>query len=272
MKTVGPREPRLRGFTLIELLVVIAIIAILMAILFPVFATARRDAQRTACSSNMGQIALAIRMYSDDYDGKFPRVGIMVSQGVWVCTNYLAPQYYQQALNPYIKMGRGALSHDDVWWDPCDPSKNALAMWGSFVTNGYITCNDTCETEIANPSQMIYSALRAPMPEWAIWNGVTMPTTTPPASDPFWSSEYFDMGIDPYDQSDPTSPCYYTTGKICPPLSLFPNDPTAQDWQPGLDTQRYGGLEPYAFMDGHVKCMHFASTYTSLNNNMWNLK
>ena len=60
------------GFTLIELLVVIAIIAILAAILFPVFARARENARRSSCSSNMKQIALGVFQYTQDYDEKMP--------------------------------------------------------------------------------------------------------------------------------------------------------------------------------------------------------
>jgi prepilin-type N-terminal cleavage/methylation domain-containing protein len=61
-----------RGFTLIELLVVIAIIAILAAILFPVFARAREAARKTSCSSNLKQIATGMLMYVQDYDEVFP--------------------------------------------------------------------------------------------------------------------------------------------------------------------------------------------------------
>jgi prepilin-type N-terminal cleavage/methylation domain-containing protein len=61
-------SPRSRGFTLIELLVVIAIIAILAAILFPVFARAREQARKSACASNCRQIGLALMMYAQDYD------------------------------------------------------------------------------------------------------------------------------------------------------------------------------------------------------------
>jgi len=61
-----------RGFTLIELLVVIAIIAILAAILFPVFARARENARRTSCSSNTRQISIALKSYIQDYDELFP--------------------------------------------------------------------------------------------------------------------------------------------------------------------------------------------------------
>ena len=61
-----------RGFTLIELLVVIAIVAVLAAILFPVFAQAREKARQTSCLSNMKQIGTAFAMYLSDYDGQYP--------------------------------------------------------------------------------------------------------------------------------------------------------------------------------------------------------
>mgnify|MGYP001548207113 CR=1 FL=1 len=61
-----------RAFTLIEMLVVVAIIAVLAAILFPVFARARENARRASCQSNLKQIALGIFMYAQDYDERMP--------------------------------------------------------------------------------------------------------------------------------------------------------------------------------------------------------
>jgi prepilin-type N-terminal cleavage/methylation domain-containing protein/prepilin-type processing-associated H-X9-DG protein len=94
-----------RGFTLIELLVVIAIIAILAAILFPVFAQARDKARATTCLSSTKQIALSVHMYAQDFDEAYPMVWprsaapavlwpdvlmpYVKNQGVWKCPSRL---------------------------------------------------------------------------------------------------------------------------------------------------------------------------------------
>ena len=70
------------GFTLIELLVVIAIIAILAAILFPVFAKAREKARQTACASNLKQLGLVFLQYAQDYD-EVPPSGNCQPTGCW---------------------------------------------------------------------------------------------------------------------------------------------------------------------------------------------
>ncbi|HOS91872.1 MAG TPA: DUF1559 domain-containing protein [Armatimonadota bacterium] len=88
---------RCRGFTLIELLVVIAIIAILAAILFPVFAKARAKARQTSCLSNLKQLANAMLQYAQDSDEGFPTHATQCSYGV---TQSL--QWFEQ-LQPYIK-------------------------------------------------------------------------------------------------------------------------------------------------------------------------
>lgn len=81
-----------RGFTLIELLVVIAIIAILAAILFPVFARARENARRTSCQSNTKQILLGLKQYIQDNDEQFPTV---TSSGVTAG--------WADGIQPYVK-------------------------------------------------------------------------------------------------------------------------------------------------------------------------
>lgn len=93
------------GFTLIELLVVIAIIAILAAILFPVFARARENARRASCQSNLKQIALGVFQYTQDYDEKYPTLWIdRDGNGTWSTpTTAAGDQGWAFTLQPYMK-------------------------------------------------------------------------------------------------------------------------------------------------------------------------
>ena len=94
-----------RGFTLIELLVVIAIIAILAAILFPVFARAREKARQTSCESNEKQIALGVMMYAQDYDETMPQIHYAPTSWFWQQFGYNADCYECAlvAVYPYVK-------------------------------------------------------------------------------------------------------------------------------------------------------------------------
>ncbi|MBC8141607.1 MAG: DUF1559 domain-containing protein [Armatimonadetes bacterium] len=100
------KNNRLRqGFTLIELLVVIAIIAILAAILFPVFAQAREKARQTSCLSNTKQIGLAVVQYIQDYDETFPRSEFYLDP-TQPYANFDSTVTWDNVVNPYIKNGR----------------------------------------------------------------------------------------------------------------------------------------------------------------------
>lgn len=107
-----------RGFTLIELLVVIAIIAILAAIIFPVFARAREKARQTACLSNLKQIGTAVGMYASDYDGE-----MLWMQGwvVWNQIGSLGLPGWLQAIHPYVK-------NTNIYKCPSGP-RNALTHY-----------------------------------------------------------------------------------------------------------------------------------------------
>jgi prepilin-type N-terminal cleavage/methylation domain-containing protein len=104
-----------KGFTLIELLVVIAIIAILAAILFPVFAKAREKARQTSCLSNVKQIALAMMMYYQDSEAFTPRA-------VWM-----------QRIQPYV-------NNQQIFRCPSyGPMTTNIRGW-CFTTSGRAQC------------------------------------------------------------------------------------------------------------------------------------
>src|SRR5690349_10326399 len=106
MLTQDLRSRRASAFTLIELLVVIAIIAILAAILFPVFAQAREKARATYCLSNTKQIGIAIQMYAQDYDESIPpwlKCKCVGTSGPDLDSPYL--RIWVSTLQPYVKEG-----------------------------------------------------------------------------------------------------------------------------------------------------------------------
>lgn len=109
------------GFTLIELLVVIAIIAILAAILFPVFARARENARRSSCQSQLKQLGLAIVQYTQDYDSRMPEIN-GTTDGIYT------------VLDPYVKS-------EQIWSCPSQP-KPAGSNITTYGFNGYGVSGD----------------------------------------------------------------------------------------------------------------------------------
>ena len=129
-----------RGFTLIELLVVIAIIAILAAILFPVFAQAREAARKTSCLSNTKQLGLGAMMYVQDYDEMYPCNSwdtpyIPTADNDSRSLTYPSAVQWPWRIMPYLK-------NKQIFVCPSDPANGKSGWRGYWVPPGAPSCDD----------------------------------------------------------------------------------------------------------------------------------
>jgi prepilin-type N-terminal cleavage/methylation domain-containing protein/prepilin-type processing-associated H-X9-DG protein len=163
---------RKHGFTLIELLVVIAIIAILAAILFPVFAQAREAARKTKCTSNMRQLGMAVRTYSQDYDELLP--------GTW-----------DGAGGAGSTSGSGGWMHFNNFMGPAtfDPTRGSLFSYVKSV--GIFEC--PTDSARKGNSYSINSMLSRPSGLLAFYVGMADAALTQPASTFLLLEEHDDL-------------------------------------------------------------------------------
>ena len=151
MKSLAHR----RAFTLIELLVVIAIIAILAAILFPVFAKAKEAAKQTGCVSNTKNQGIGLQIYLSDYDDVWP----LWSKGMGLPGSdvFLVEHMYQGILNPYIKNGANLTSGElnGIW--ACPSSKPLFSTISNSYAYNHWTLGgfSSCARQISLPAPAI---------------------------------------------------------------------------------------------------------------------
>jgi len=156
------------GFTLIELLVVIALIAILAAILFPIFAQAREKARQASCLSNEKQIGLAVMQYLQDYEESYP-------MKVWFDPNDSDPNAktitWQTAVAPYVKNGfnksdvytpGSTTANDGIWRCPDVDNGVAGTYGGNQAVFAYRTGDSNSYSSDQNDPMTTLAAIRRP--------------------------------------------------------------------------------------------------------------
>jgi prepilin-type N-terminal cleavage/methylation domain-containing protein/prepilin-type processing-associated H-X9-DG protein len=165
-----------KGFTLIELLVVIAIIAILAAILFPVFARAREKARQTSCLSNMKQIGLGLMMYVQDYDEYMPGFKIHYIGG----NSDTRGDGWYDSLEPYVNNEQIAICPSGRYPEPSTYGRgdmpNSSGYWGRELDASYgVPAQDSVCRDALGTLGTMFSSYYPPGPNLA---EVTNPADT----------------------------------------------------------------------------------------------
>ena len=241
-----------RGFTLIELLVVIAIIAILAAILFPVFAKAREKARQSSCINNMKQITTALTMFANDHEEQYPAA--FFNQTAFGGNT---PQQWKAVLYPYLKTPAVFVCASDpygsekkVYAQSREADEPASYRYNITLVGRDPALNNAPAVPIAlgsisSPSELIMIAESQPFPNPDVpvsnggqeWNQV---------------AAYVTQKEDPRAQIDPSQ---------------------KKDGGP-VPHKRHGDGAVYGFADNHVKWMRWEQTWMpsgQLNGkNMWN--
>ena len=259
------RCSRSRGFTLIELLVVIAIIAILAAILFPVFQKVRENARRTSCTSNEKQLGLAIVQYAQDNEERYPLGGFDTAPPI--TADYVFSGW-QLLIQPYIA---------SVGVFKCPSNPNNQLAYHNKDGNGYanistVSNNYVCNSSFGTPGPPLFADDTTPANQTsgASLAAVNSPATTievcefnPHRSGPTRNGKACAMG-----DQDPS--CGNRSYQI------HMNQTYAQDFEHTGDMLYTGHTSRgnFLFADGHVKTLQPLQTLGKADGgtgdvNMW---
>lgn len=236
------------AFTLIELLVVIAIIALLAAILFPVFAQAREKARQASCLSNLKQLGIGFEMYKQDYDGVYP-----ISRARNAADPPTSPAdetiAWPESIAPYNKNGKVTLAdgtvafNQGVYHCPGDASRGIGPSYGvnSWFEYGF------AETTMNYPAATVVLAEKRSDIE----------------------GEHFVWWVAPWPAWPPTlnTPIIATDEAV---NKITPLSPEAQQ-EAGLQTRRHSNGANWLFADAHVKWAKLETLWgnATTTNQLW---
>jgi prepilin-type N-terminal cleavage/methylation domain-containing protein/prepilin-type processing-associated H-X9-DG protein len=259
---------RARGFTLIELLVVIAIIAILAAILFPVFAQARAAARKASCASNLRQLGIGMGMYVQDYDEKLPAWGWGAEYGGGSDPAHDGYGFWHSAIFPYVKnTGIFGCPDDSERW-----GQDNTSMWWWGIPRNHT--NPVFDTTLGTANDNYGTARPSPTPtsygiNESLTGGVSLAQIGKPADTVQFSdaaqplTDFWDD-----DPSNIAGRAAFAKGRVqAPETGTNPADYHGPVKNVPLTWDKYarhGGGENINFADGHVKWLKWPSINGSL--------